>query len=272
MNRVFLLLVLLCVVGASDVAHASGDTQTPTAEQRKAAQKMFEAGDALYEAGRFEEAAEAFRQSHSLVKSPNSRLMLARSLRELGKTEEACVEYRGTKDDASQSGGRYPEALQAATAELSALESIANAPTSAPKQQSAPTSAQVAQTEASKPAREPAPRTTETPTNPLRTAAWVSAGVGAVGGLGFAIFGLLNRNTYDKLDEDCPSGACTTNTSSRVDTGKAYQLTANVSAGLALVGAAAATTLFIISSPKSPDGPKAALLLAPGSVQIDGQF
>jgi tetratricopeptide (TPR) repeat protein len=272
MTRVLALLALLCTVGVCDVAHAANDAQPPTTEQRKAAQKMFEAGDALYEAGRFQEASEAFRQSHSLVRSPNSRLMLARSLRELGNTDEACVEYRGTRDDAAQSGGRYPEALQAATAELSALEGLASAPSSGSKAPVTSTPAPVVAKSAPATAKPPAPSAPDTSTHPLRTAAWISAGVGAVGGIGFAVFGLLNRSTYDKLDEDCPSGACASNASDRVDTGKAYQLTANIGAGLAIVGAAAATTLFIISSPRSPDGPKAAVLIAPGSVQLEGRF
>jgi tetratricopeptide (TPR) repeat protein len=270
MTRALFLSVMLCAFGIHSVAFATPESQPPTVEHRKAAQKMFEAGDALYEAGRYEEAAEAFRQSHSLVKSPNSRLMFARSLRELGKTEEACVEYRGTRDDATESGGRYPEALQAATAELSALESQSRTPAAATPKAAAPPVA-ISAVDA-KPAREssalPAPQSP----NPLRTAAWISAGVGAAGAVGFVVFGLLDRNTYDDLEKDCPSGACSGDPSGRIDSGRAYQLTANVGAGLALLGAVTATTLFIVSAPKSSNGPGTAVLLAPGSVQVQGHF
>lgn len=90
-------------------------------DQRSAAQKMFEAGDDLYDNGHFEQAAQAFRSSYQLVVSPNSRLMLARSLRELGRWGEAIQEYQGTIDDAQGSGGHYPDALAAAQAELPSL-------------------------------------------------------------------------------------------------------------------------------------------------------
>ena len=101
-------------------AHAA-DVNSAAGEQKRAAQKMFEAGDGLYESGRFDEAAQAFRASYDLVASPNSRLMLARSLRELRRYDEAYKEFQGTIRDAESSAGRYPDALNAARAEAEAL-------------------------------------------------------------------------------------------------------------------------------------------------------
>jgi tetratricopeptide (TPR) repeat protein len=82
---------------------------------------MFEGADVLYESGRYEEAAQAYKASLDLVASPNSRLMLARALRELKRLDEACAQYRSTIQEAESSGGRYPDALKAAQAELDAL-------------------------------------------------------------------------------------------------------------------------------------------------------
>lgn len=92
-----------------------------TQERRSAAQKTFEAGDGLYEGGSFEEALTAFRASYELVQSANTRLMMARCLRELGRVDEAFHEFDGTIELAQQSGGRYAEAAEAARAERDAL-------------------------------------------------------------------------------------------------------------------------------------------------------
>ena len=117
-GRTIAMATLLFAVGA----RAAG-VDSATAEQKRAAQKMFEAGDGLYESGRYDEAAQAFRASYELVASPNSRLMVARALRELQRFDEAYKEFQGTIRDAEASGGRYPEALNAARAEAEALNS-----------------------------------------------------------------------------------------------------------------------------------------------------
>jgi len=102
-------------------------------EHKHAAQKVFEAGDELYENGRYEEAAQAFKASYELVSSPNSRLMWARALRELKRFDEARAQYEGTIRDAEASGGRYPEAQRAAQSELDALvQTLAYVTISAP--------------------------------------------------------------------------------------------------------------------------------------------
>lgn len=114
-------LAVLGVLAAMAAPAAATSVAAANPEQRRAAQKMFEAADELFESARYGEAAQAFRASYELVASPNSRLMVARSLREEGQLAEAYREYQGTMRDAEASGGRYAEALTTANAESSAL-------------------------------------------------------------------------------------------------------------------------------------------------------
>jgi tetratricopeptide (TPR) repeat protein len=120
-NRYCSSIGSLCFTLLFTLSANAASVETATSEQKRAAQKVFEAADGLYESGRYEEAAQAFKASHDLVASPNSRLMFARALRELKRLDEACAEYRGTIQDAEASGDRYPEALKSAQAELEAL-------------------------------------------------------------------------------------------------------------------------------------------------------
>jgi len=265
------LICGLISFGTPNYVHAA-DATAPPVEQRSAAQKLFEAGDTLYEAGKFADAVQAFRQSHALVQSPNSQLMLARSLRELGNTTEACEVFRATVAAAANSGGRYPEAQKAAVAELAALESQ--------KTQQNPTVASPAPEEEPRPStatdnvpKAPEQKTTAqlaAPNRFTRTAAWTSAGVATAGGLGFVVFGYLNRKTYQDLQDACPAARCTENPSDRVSAGKTYQLLSNISLGVLAVGAAAATTFFVLSPAKAK--PTVGLSVAPGAVLINGRF
>lgn len=306
-------------------------------DQRRAAQKMFEAADELYESGRFAEAAQAFRASHSTVASPNSRLMLARSLRELGKLGEAYDEFSGAVQDAEASAGRYPETHQAAKAERAALmphlgfvtveigPGLAAAedfevagrrlPATAVGSPVAVTpgrttvrvrladgsvfeqtlvveqgrQATVQFPSEPAPPEVPPPKVTSAPPKPpmrsdparaepadtgtgLRTAAYVAGGVGVLGGVGFGVFGLLNRGTYQDLETSCPSGACPADRQSDIDAGERYQLLANVSLGVAIVGVAAGTTLFVLSTSSEPAPGTVAVRVLPGGMSVGGRF
>lgn len=253
-------------------AHCAG-TEASELEPQLAAQKLFEAGDALYESKRYEEAAQAFRQSHSLVKSPNSRLMLARSLREKGAFDEARIEFKGTIDDAVSSAGRYPEAQKAAAAELLAMDNVTStAPTATERKPESQHPATVTpRSEVQPPTAGPPTSSPKPPSSTMRTAAWASVGVAAAGGIGFTVFGLLNRSAYRELQQTCNSGECTSDPSSRKQEGQTYQLLTNVSLGVFCVGAAAATTLFLLS-PTTTDKRSIALQVSPGTVLFRGQF
>src|SRR5688572_1019616 len=66
---------------------------TASAQERRKAQARYEEGAKLFEAKRFPEALKAFQESYDIVASPNSHLMIARSLRDSGKLVAAYEEF-----------------------------------------------------------------------------------------------------------------------------------------------------------------------------------
>jgi hypothetical protein len=95
----------------------AGDAGGAEKEQKAGAQKTFDAGSKLYDAHQYGEALVAFRASYQIVPSPNSHLMIARALRDLGRNVEAYVEYDAVAREASAKGDRYESAAHAATEE-----------------------------------------------------------------------------------------------------------------------------------------------------------
>jgi len=70
--------------------------------QREQAQARFSRGKTLYEAGKFDAAADEFKASNEIVASPNTRLYYARALREGGIWWQAYVELGRTEVDARE--------------------------------------------------------------------------------------------------------------------------------------------------------------------------
>jgi hypothetical protein len=115
---------LLATTWAAQGRAEGATLDAATAEQSLAAQKAFKEADAEYDARRFDEALEGYRASYDVVKSPNTRLMIARSLRELGRLEEAHAEAKATLAEAeavSERHSRYVKTAEAARANLKAL-------------------------------------------------------------------------------------------------------------------------------------------------------
>jgi hypothetical protein len=114
LSRVFGWGVVLLLSPA--VAHA-GDAAGGEKEQKAGAQKTFDAGSKLYDAHQYGEALVAFRASYQIVPSPNSHLMIARALRDLGRNVEAYAEYDAVAREAAAKGDKYESAGHAATEE-----------------------------------------------------------------------------------------------------------------------------------------------------------
>jgi hypothetical protein len=107
----------------------------------------------------------------------------------------------------------------------------------------------------------------------LRTAAYIAGGVG-VAGLGtFAIFGALEKSSYNDLKEACHGGPCPPERSDDISTGRARQTIANVGLGVGIVGLATGAVLFLVSAPpKAPTTGRASIVVAPGFVGVGGSL
>lgn len=119
------LAVLVAGTSISASALAAGvDPASATAVQREQAQALFGKGKKLYDAGKYPEALVEFRGSIEIVQSPNTRLYVARTLREMGRLVEAYAEFGRTAAEAKEhehEDGRYGKAAQAALAERGEL-------------------------------------------------------------------------------------------------------------------------------------------------------
>lgn len=118
-------LTLSCVT-VTHWAHAQGASpESATAEQKQTAQKAFEKGMKASKAKKHDEALAAFKESYGAVASPNSHLMVARALVELGRLEEAWTEYDKTiveAEAAAQKDPKYADTASGAKTEQTDLK------------------------------------------------------------------------------------------------------------------------------------------------------
>lgn len=121
-----LLAAMICVHHAALPAFAAGvDPGAATPVQREQAQARFLRGKQLFEAHNFEDALKEFRASHEIIASPNTRLYVARSLRELARPVEAYVEFGRVEVEArehAREDTRYVRAGDSARQEREALK------------------------------------------------------------------------------------------------------------------------------------------------------
>ena len=99
------------------VSVAANAKEDSVREQKEGAQKTFDAASKLYDGKHFEQALTAFRASYQILSSPNSHLMVARCLRELGRNVDAYREFEAVRVEAEQKGERYESANRAAREE-----------------------------------------------------------------------------------------------------------------------------------------------------------
>jgi hypothetical protein len=105
---------------------------------------------------------------------------------------------------------------------------------------------------------------------PLRSAAFVAGGAGALGLVTFAVFGVLDNATFRDLNKACPDNHCSSDNSANVAKGHRYQLVANVGLSVGILGLAAGATLYALSI-----GPKHHELTASiglGRLDVSGRF
>ena len=117
----------LAMVGASFPASAVGiEPAKATPLQREQAQNRFLKGKTFFAQKKYGPALDEFRASMEIVESPNTRLFVARCLREEGKLVEAYVEFGRTEVEANELSAedpRYKKAGESATSERKAMAS-----------------------------------------------------------------------------------------------------------------------------------------------------
>jgi hypothetical protein len=134
------LLVLVSALASVEIASAQPDARDVRAARSATppspilvqdapavvfAQRHFERGVALYDARQLEDAMSAFQASFELAASPNSRLYVARCLRELGRIADAVIVFEEALQLARVSAAdspRYRDTERAAREELAQLE------------------------------------------------------------------------------------------------------------------------------------------------------
>lgn len=93
--------------------------------EREDAKELFVHGRELYTQGRYGEALEALEQSYRRQPSPNSEILIARCLRELGRFVEALERFQATETAArarvGQGEGKYLQTQEAAASEGAAV-------------------------------------------------------------------------------------------------------------------------------------------------------
>lgn len=112
------LLTFFSWFDAASGAPRAGD------KTKEIAQKVYVQGVDHYKAGRLLEALAAFRASYDMVPSPNSHLMIARSLREHGDLIDSYYEFGKVvleADAAAAKDAKYESASQASRAERAKL-------------------------------------------------------------------------------------------------------------------------------------------------------
>lgn len=120
------------------------------------------------------------------------------------------------------------------------------------------------------------PEETDDGISGLRIGAYVGFGVGAVGLIGFGVFGGLHLSEYGDFEDECPDGSCPPDRSADADSGRTYQTIANVGLIVGIAGASAGLGLLIadlLSDGSEEDGKdELAISVGPGSLSVGGTF
>lgn len=123
--RLASVLALSWLSGAAPAAAAGASIDAASADQSAAASDKYRAGMGLFQEGKFAEALETFKQSYDAVASPNSHLMIVRSLAKMGKVSEAYAQIDAVireAEKATEKSDKYKKTLDAARSEKDDLK------------------------------------------------------------------------------------------------------------------------------------------------------
>lgn len=105
---------------------AGASIDSATTDQKNRAQKLFVDAKKEYDNKNFDKALEGFRQSYDVVASPNTLLMVARTLRELDRVVESYLAFQEAIAEAKKAAekhAKYGQAAEAAEKELDEIRS-----------------------------------------------------------------------------------------------------------------------------------------------------
>ncbi len=120
-----LCAVLGVLVSPAPAAAAGVPVAQATAEQKEDARKPFVEARKAYDERRFQDALGGFRASYHIVASPNTRVMIAHTLRELGRNADAHREFElaiAEAEAAAKADAKYAKTASKARAKQEALQ------------------------------------------------------------------------------------------------------------------------------------------------------
>ena len=91
------------------IAEAQPSKGAPSPTDVRKAQTLFKKADDLFNAHRFAEALDLFKQSYAAVPSPNSHLYIARCIKETGDLRTAYLEFQKVYDEADKRSASEPK-------------------------------------------------------------------------------------------------------------------------------------------------------------------
>ncbi|MDB4933270.1 MAG: hypothetical protein JWP87_242 [Labilithrix sp.] len=251
------LAFALSVAAAPSIARADEGPGAPASND--SAQDHYTAGRESYRSALYGRALEEFERSLALAPSPNTRLYIARTLRELGRWSEAAEQYGATIREAGTRGGKYLATRDAANVELADVKLRLERATAGTKAEAgeksdaahgdepaAATSAPAPAAQTSRAAEKDAPAAVSGAHRTVPAAAWISGGVAIAGAASFAVLYGLASSRFGYLEDNCARVRTSACDDART-TGKAEEIGAYASLGVAAV-AAAITVYSLVSA------------------------
>ena len=124
--RLFAKVAFVLATAAASTAGAQGAAlNEANDEQKQIASEAFSAGMEASGSGDYKKALESFQESFDAVASPNSHLMVARTLVQLGRLLEARAAFEATIEEGIAAGHldhKYLETAEAAKKDLAELD------------------------------------------------------------------------------------------------------------------------------------------------------
>jgi tetratricopeptide (TPR) repeat protein len=206
------------------------------------ARRHFESGAAYLQQSDYENALREFQAAYGLSKRPPLLLNIAVVYERMGKLQEAVDTLTKYLEEDPKSPERttletrianLKKRIEATPKPAPATTAPPPAASTAPPAPPAPTAAPIAQ-----------PPAVSSPSEPNRTPAFISFGIGGAAAVGAVVTGLIAKGKYDDADETCKP-SCSDDTVSSI---KTMALVTDVLSGVAVVGVGVGAILLLTSS------------------------